>query len=1471
MKLQQQSQSVAVTAPSLPKGGGAIPGMGEALGHVGPTGLATMSIPLPISAGRGYAPALGLTYNSGSGNGIFGLGWNVGVMSISRRTSHGVPQYNAEDEFIGPDGEVLLPERDASGALVTTSCSQYGDVVLDATYQVTCYFPRVEGAFNRIEYWASGSSLFWLLHGADGQLHCLGKNLATRIADPADASHIAVWMLEESVSPAGEHIWYQYQQETADGIVENSVEASRDARSQLYLREVFYGNTTADASLYAWKNSAAQQPWLFSVVFDYGERGDDETVPPPYHTDTPWPLRQDPFSRYEYGFEVRTHRLCHQVLMFHHFPKELGENNTLIRRLLLDYQQAPSLSLLVGAQGLAYDEAGKCFAVPPLDLRYSNFSYTPDPVSWQKFDAMPGLDDGQHYQLVDLYGEGIPGMLYRSGQQWQYRAAIRAKSGADAVEYAPWQVLTQVPSMQPVNSRLMDITGDGRLDWLVTQPSLAGFFTLSPDASWSTFTAFSALPTEFFHPHAQLVDLMGDGLSDLVMIGPNSVRLYHNERQKFSAALEVAQDNDLPTQSNVREVVAFSDVLGSGQPHLVRIRHDGITVWPNLGYGRFATPFLLAALDFDAQSFDPSKVMLADLDGSGAADLLYLESDQIRIWFNQSGNSLAEPVSLPLPEGVRYDQLCQMNIADTQGQGMASLVLSVPYITPQHWHFEFARAKPWLLSGINNNMGGDSGLTYRSSAQEWLDEKDEDSAAVSQLPFPVQVVTQVTATDEVTGNILTKQYRYRKGVYDGQEREFRGFGYLEATDSQLETDPEGQTFAPPLLIKSWYHTGQQQDETTLFGTVYQDAQAVSLHPTFLSEFDTASQKDQVLDNPDANSLWWLYRSLKGCALRSETYGLDEDPQNTVPYSLSTCRYQVRQVRAANVEQACVAMPVALEQVSYSYERIATDPQVGQQVTLNRDQFGTSLWSVDIHYPRRPQPAQNPYPDTLPPTSWASSYDSQQQVLRISEQRSSVYHLQHPQGWRLALPNEQRQNALNQTDFPVPDGGFSYEALIDPAGPLSAIQPRTFCGQNRVLYASDPVDLLALVDHQQTAELDDVALAAYDGVIDVDALAGILGDAGYVQVARLFPTGDTPEDDIWAVEHGFTVYNTAQAFWRPKQSRETLLTGTTQYVYDPYYCMVTKVTDAQGNSVTATPDYRFLQPWQVLDINNNTQEVQFDALGNAIASSFYGTEQGTPVGFDSVTESPITAGQAVADVISNAGVTPQRVASQVAYDLFSWMGNVEHALGPDAQLSEALQQQLMSLHFITAQGYIRSHARRGIFSNEIQPETIAVVRQLLAGTPIDPVQAATLVADSYPNDAKQQVRVTVAYQDGFGRPLQSCCKVPDGDAWQRNDAGELVVDAQGNLVEVLASPRWAVSGKMEYGNKGQPVRSYQPYFLDDWQYVVDSDMRTHGYADSHYYDATGREIQVITAKNYLRRQSYYPWFMVSEDENDTLTA
>lgn len=112
-KADGSSGASRLPAVTLPKGGGAIRGMGEKFAANPVTGTGSMSVPIFTSPGRsGFGPQLSLSYDSGSGNGPFGFGWSLSLPSITRKTDKGLPRYrDAEesDEFILSGAEDLVP------------------------------------------------------------------------------------------------------------------------------------------------------------------------------------------------------------------------------------------------------------------------------------------------------------------------------------------------------------------------------------------------------------------------------------------------------------------------------------------------------------------------------------------------------------------------------------------------------------------------------------------------------------------------------------------------------------------------------------------------------------------------------------------------------------------------------------------------------------------------------------------------------------------------------------------------------------------------------------------------------------------------------------------------------------------------------------------------------------------------------------------------------------------------------------------------------------------------------------------------------------------------------------------------------------------------------------------------------------------------------------------------------------------
>jgi Salmonella virulence plasmid 65kDa B protein/Insecticide toxin TcdB middle/C-terminal region/Insecticide toxin TcdB middle/N-terminal region len=1535
---EQPQSTLQINAPSLPKGGGAIQSIGKGWGAVGTSGAASLELPLPIPPGRGFAPALGLGYSSDVGNSPYGIGWRATVNAITLRTTKGVPTYDGNDQVVGPGGDVWMPERDESdGSLISRPASTYNGEPLGREYRVVRHWPRVEGSFDLIEYWFVAKDPqapqdtpapigFWLIHGADGSLHIYGKTEHSRRFDPNNREHVGVWMIDESLNTRGEHIVYEYKPEEDTP----PPPPLRDYRAQRYLKCVYYGNAEAHPDLYAWvTDSWKKEQWHFHLVFDYGERSTDLEVAPTYAETLPWPERSDPFWNYAYGFELGSRRLCRQVLMFHQFP-ELGEIPVLVQRLLLEHRPNPlGFNHLTAAHLQAYDNLGQVESRPPMEFSYNACELDPQHPGWTRFPDMPGLNDGQHYQLVDLYGEGMAGVLCRYDKAWYYREPLRAESGGDEVAYSDWKLLEHIPvadSSKSARQSLTDLTGDGKLDWVIAQPGMSGFFTLDPDRNWSNFVPFDAFPSEFFHPMAQMADLVGDGLYDVTLIGTKSVRLYANRRESgFADGIDVPHpdktgetqedDDELPLLSNTpTEVVAFADVLGSGQAHLVRIRHNEVKCWTNLGRGRFGKGFVLCDLPFDHDEFNASQVLLADLDGSGAVDLIYLEPDRLRVFMNHAGNGYASTsVDLPWPDGVSYESRCQVSTADLQGLGCSSLIFTVPHMEPRHWRYDFVKAKPYLVNATCNNMGASSRVAYRSSAQEWLDEKQEQLDAgvespVSQLPFAMHLVSRQTQIDDITGNRLTQGFTYRGGYYDRFEREFRGFALLMQTDTEATSAERAQDgFTAPILSKTWFHTGESIDPPR-DGYYGLDPLTVPLQSTLLENYHFNDRAAQPFLLPDEETAREIARSLSGRVVRSEVYAKDDDPATAVPYTVQESRHLVRVLRPKGDHQPyAVLQPLDLESIGYQYEpQLKDDPLCSHSLNLEWDEYGSVVHSINVHYARRSiDGPTGPFSDEHQNTWWKDAHDPAQQCWYLTQTKAlHIHHLgeEKPnlEAWRLGLPYQQRSNALVLEKAKLDPGTINYKNVLEWSkddGEWAKQSVLTGLSLQRYM---DPVSgqvlalgkatVEALPAYVETAELDEVALSAYDKLKDEqgnmpfnlkDKLES--KEVGYHIMDLFLPEvkkeenlhSDNAKDYLWSVHRGFPVYHGLDGFYNVKEFQETRSHGVTQVTYDDYWCLVKTVTLPDG-CITRTHDidYRSFLPAVIEDANRNTQEARYSAFGEPLVTSFYGTELGEPVGFDPLKTYVAPSDRDPVIAIDNPKAAIGNFASASFWDTFSWMGRVCGESPPSPEWLTWARTE----GFVLPSGHFCNRARQHLEGLENPDANEQILKTQIDAAHREPVYSVGLLADRYPGDEEMQVRVSIACLDGFGRVLQTKQEVEPGTSWRVDENGELILKPDGTPQEADVPRRWRVSEPVEYNNKGEKVRIYRPYFADKPRYINDQSMRKHAYHDQQFYDAAGRPTETVLAKKMLqgdppelkplrREHWYWVWSTVAFDEND----
>ena len=873
-----ETQAQQVPSISLPKGGGAIRGIGEKFAANPVTGTGSLSVPLATSPGRsGFGPQLALAYDSGAGNGPFGLGWNLGLPSITRKTDKGLPRYfDAEesDVYILSGAEDLVPEfeKDDAGDWVLKDGKHVihdkPRTVNGITYQVRRYRPRTEGLFARIERWIrqSDGDIHWRSISRDNITTLYGRTAESqdgqpsenRLVDPADPRRVFSWLICESYDDKGNAMLYRYEAENDQGVgVAEPQERNRLSKplAQRYLKRIQYGNHTPrqpDEDLTQRSN------WLFEVVFDYGEH--DETTPTPDPMGTDWPVRPDPFSSYRAGFEVRTYRRCQRVLMFHNFS-ELGSTPCLVRSTEFDYRDLDYTSEVNARTELAHQGSTRIASfiqavtqvgwlrqngsylkktLPPLEFEYSQPIIQDDlrELDDDSLENLPNGLDGSVYQWVDLDGEGVTGILTEQADGWFYKRNLSpvnfvGPSGSPHLEarFAPAERVATLPNARLATgqAQFLDLAGDGQTDVVMLRGATPGFYERTEDEDWEPFRTFDSLPNiPWNDPNLRFVDLNGDGHAD-VLITEQDVFTWYPSLAEDGFGPAERERQSLDEERGPRLVFAdgaqsvyLADMSGDGLSDFLRVGNGEIAYWPNLGYGRFGAKVTMDNapwFDFPDQ-FDHQRVRLADIDGSGSSDLIYLGRDGVRLYFNRSGNSWSEPRYLPFPA---VDNLASVTAVDLLGNGTACLVWSSPLPgnarRPLRYVDLMGGQKPHLLLKSVNNLGAETRVHYAPSTQFYLADKLAGRPWITRLPFPVHVVEEVTVTDKWRKTSFSSTYSYHHGYFDGTEREFRGFGRVEQvdvesydkfeqgnSDSPYITDDK-TLYQPPVKTVTWYHTG----------------------------------------------------------------------------------------------------------------------------------------------------------------------------------------------------------------------------------------------------------------------------------------------------------------------------------------------------------------------------------------------------------------------------------------------------------------------------------------------------------------------------------------------------------------------------------------------------------------------------------------------------------------------------------------
>jgi RHS repeat-associated protein len=1468
------------------------------------TGTASLTIPLSLAQGRsGPSPSLAMSYDSGSGNGPWGFGWNLSVSAITRKTDKGLPQYRDEEEsdvFVLSGSEDLVPILDNKGQRLSIPRKLHG-----VEYAIRLYRPRVEGVFARIERWqsvATGIS-HWRTITRDNVISVYGSDTNSRVADAPDSARIFSYLLRFTFDDKGNAAQYEYIAEDSSGIDRTAAhEANRTAASrqaQRYLKNIRYGNV--EPYFPDWAETGAETPlpadWHFQVVLDYGDHVTNPPTPDP--TPGTWPVRPDPFSRFRSGFEIRTYRRCKRILLFHNFADQAGiGSGCLVRSTDFRYSDEvkpasstnPIYTFLQSITQIGYRRSGTGYlqsALPPLEFTYSapaiqdSIQTLTDAESIANFPQ--GLD-GRQFRLVDLDGEGLPGVLAPEYAGWRYKRnlspvnLVPAPEGGDVLArpmFGPSTALHSqpVPANLADGQQLLDLEGSGQLDLVSFRGPDPGYFGREASGAWRPFRNFPSLPQlDWEDPNLRFVDLTGDGRSD-ILLTEDDVFTFHASLGEAGfaegARIPTLWDEETGPRvvfSDSTQTLSLADLSGDGLQDIVRVRNGEVCYWPNLGYGRFGAKITMDGSPRfgPEESFDPQRVRLADIDGSGTADLLYVGDAGVAVCFNQSGNAWSDKNTLAVFPGA--DNVSSVQVSDLLGNGTACLVWSSPLpgqsYAPLRYVDLMGSRKPHLLTGVSNNLGAETRLTYAPSTRFYLEDELAGKPWITRLPFPVQVVERQEIYDWVGRSRFVTRYAYHHGYFDGVEREFRGFGSVEQWDTEEhrndtlfpEATPlneDAASFAPPALTKTWFHTG-----------VFLEAGEVSRQ--YAKEYWPAAPPmvpDSVLDvTLTAQEMREAYRAVKGSVLRVEKYGQDGTARASTPYTVTEHNYQLVRLQEFGPNRHAVFMTHPRESVTTNYERQSGDPRISHEFTLEVDGFGNVLRSATAAYPRR-TPASSPEPLLSAAFQNMLAYDQARLQLNASQHvftaavngLSSFTSLDgsNIDVYRSPLPAETISAELTGVTPDAASGLFSIakiDNLTRPSGtPVDAGFLTLWDGAHDIPYESIPASDMdgggalplgrRIVAHEQTLyRKNDLTGLSSLGAIESMALPGesyrLTLTAGQVQRVFNEPSARLTGDVLlqsgyvqlggsdWWTPSGRIFYSAGDTdappveleaarlhFFQLRRTTDSL-GAVSRIAYDTYDLLPASATDAVGNVITAANDYRVMQPSTVTDPNGNQSQAVFDCAGQLVGIVLTGKAgEG-----DSLTGFTADLSQAQIDGLFDAA-DPRTAAASL--------------------LSAATTRIVYDLtRFQT------SRSQNPTDSSKWQPAAAATIAR------------ETHVNDPITAGIPLKMQIGIAYSDGFGRECQHKIQAEPGPV-----AG----------VTGTVSPRWIASGWTIFNNKGKPVRKYEPFFTGTHRFEFANAI---GVSSVLMYDPLERVVASLHPDNTWEKTVFTVWKQETWDGNDT---
>ena len=798
--------AISNTPPPPPVGYFSQPGHDSEVGAIASQqqadldGSANYTIPITALPGRaGMQPQLALSYNSNAGNGLVGVGWNLGGLSVIQRCATTLEQdgYIDSVDFDSNDKYCLDGQR-----LVLTSGSYGGN---GAQYRT-----ENESFSKIVSYGTAGSGpAYFKVWTRDGKISEYGVTANSRI-EAQGKTDVLVWAINRTEDRYTNYMTYTYHEDNATG--EYRID-----------RIDYTGNSNAGTSTYN------------AIQFNYQNRTDVETF-------------------YIEGSSVNQSKRLASV--------DVKSGTTTLKTLTLSYDASPSTGRSRLVQLEECTNQGKCLSPTDFNWSNTSTTLGAE-TSWATrayatsaseqwrvdmngdgiLDVIYKRDGTREYRvllnsesgfvgeqvwgtrayastatsqwLVDMNGDGLPDLVYQRDGVRNYHVLINngASFGADTFWWSRAYARGDVSEQW-----FEDINGDGLTDYIYKRDGttqnralLNNGSSLQGEFLWGTrLYGRATAGTQWF------ADLNGDGLPDYI---------YQRDGSREYRALI---NNGVNANSEVVWGTRVYAADGASNQWLVDINADGITdyLYKRDGVRDYrvmigdGTKFLADTL-WGTRIYGTSGTTQwpVDVNGDGLTDIVYQRDGYKQYWAKlNDGGSFGSDYLLASRTYAASGDL-QWPI-DMTGDGQLDFVYKRDGVREYRILPDTNSDLTDQLASATNGLGVTTSFTYKPLTDSSVYTKGSGAIFPAiDLQYPQYVVSEMTTSNGI-GGVFTTSYKYK-----GLRSHAKGLGSLGFSEMTTRNEDTGiettTTFSQDYAARK--HGAITQVKTTAAnGTVLSD-------------------------------------------------------------------------------------------------------------------------------------------------------------------------------------------------------------------------------------------------------------------------------------------------------------------------------------------------------------------------------------------------------------------------------------------------------------------------------------------------------------------------------------------------------------------------------------------------------------------------------------------------------------------------